>query len=132
MPIPRMIARANRKGFNRLTRPVVPWLPGFGLIVHRGRRSGRVHETPVSIFRSTTGYVVALTYGRQSDWVKNVLAAGEAELRTGGKRFRVRSPRLYRDEARRGVPMLVRQILRLLDVADFLALRAEETERAKR
>jgi deazaflavin-dependent oxidoreductase (nitroreductase family) len=125
MPIPRAIARANRVGFNRLIRPIAPWLPGFGVIVHRGRTSGRIRETPVGVFRSADGYVVALTYGRQSDWVKNVLAAGEAELRIRGKRMRVWAPQVYHDEDRPGVPAPVRQILRLLDVADFLALRAE-------
>jgi deazaflavin-dependent oxidoreductase (nitroreductase family) len=125
MPIPRAVARANRAGFNRLTRHIAPWLPGFGVIVHRGRTSGRTYQTPVNVFRTTGGYLVALTYGRQSEWVKNVLAAGEAELRTRGHRLQVRAPRLYRDEERRGIPAFVRQVLRLLDVTDFLALRTD-------
>jgi deazaflavin-dependent oxidoreductase (nitroreductase family) len=126
MPIPRAVARANRVGLNRLTRHIAPWLPGFGVIVHRGRTSGRIYQTPVNVFRSAGGYLVALTYGRQSEWVKNVLAAGEAELRTRGHRFHVRAPHVYHDEERQGTPALVRQILRLLDVTDFLALRTDE------
>jgi deazaflavin-dependent oxidoreductase (nitroreductase family) len=129
MPIPRVIARANRVGFNRLARRVAPWLPGFGVIVHRGRTSGRTYETPVNVFRSADGFTVALTYGRQSDWAKNVLAAGEAELRTRGRRFRVRAPHLYHDGDRRAAPVPVRQVLRLLDVADFLALRTDDSGR---
>jgi deazaflavin-dependent oxidoreductase (nitroreductase family) len=126
MPIPRAIASANRVGFNRLTRHIAPWLPGFGLIVHRGRTSGRTYQTPVNVFRSAGGYRVALTSGRQSEWVKNVLAAGEAELRTRGHRFQVRAPHLYHDEERHGTPVFVRQVLRLLDVTDFLVLRTDE------
>ena len=129
MPIPRLIARANRVGFNRLTRHIAPWAPGFGVIVHRGRRSSRTYETPVNVFRTAGGYLVALTYGGSSDWVKNVLAAGEAELRTRGRRFRVREPHLYHDEERQGVPGPVRQVLRMLDVADFLALRTDSVQR---
>ena len=127
MPIPRWVARANRVGFNRLSRHVTPWLPGFGVVVHRGRRSGRNYSTPVNVFRSADGYVVALTYGSDSDWVKNVLAAGGAELRTRGRRVPVRSPRIYHDESRRSVGLIARQALRLLDVSDFLALRTERT-----
>jgi deazaflavin-dependent oxidoreductase (nitroreductase family) len=122
MPIPRAIARANRVGFNRLTRPIAPWVPGLGVIVHRGRTSGRTYQTPVNVFRTANGYLIALTYGRQSDWIKNVLAADGAELRTRGKRIRVRAPHVYHDDDRRGVPPFVRQVLRLLGVADFVAL----------
>jgi deazaflavin-dependent oxidoreductase (nitroreductase family) len=120
MPIPRSVARANRVGFNRLARHVAPWLPGFGVIVHHGRRSGRTYRTPVMVFRSVHGYLVALLYGSDSDWVKNVLAAGGAELRTRGRRVLVGSPRIYHDESRRSVGPVTRQALRLLDVADFL------------
>jgi hypothetical protein len=76
----------------------------------------------VNVFRTAYGYLVALIYGRQSDWVKNVLAAGEPELRTGGHRLPIRAPHLYHDEKRHGIPVLVRPILRLLDVTDFLLL----------
>ena len=125
MPIPRWVARANRVGFNRLSRHVAPWLPGFGVVVHQGRRSGRTYRTPVNVFRSADGYVLALTYGADSDWVKNVLAAGGAELRNRGRRVRVGSPRIYHDESRRSVGPVARQALRLLRVVDFLALRTE-------
>ena len=50
-------------------------MPGLGVIVHRGRRSGRRHQTPVSVVSSGNGYVIALTYGPETDWVKNVAAA---------------------------------------------------------
>jgi deazaflavin-dependent oxidoreductase (nitroreductase family) len=132
MPIPRAIARANRVGFNRLARHVAPWAPGFGVIVHRGRISGQRYETPVNVFRSADGYLVALTYGRQSDWVKNVLAAGEADVRTRGHRVHVGAPHLYHDEERHGTPAVVRQILGLLNVTDFLALRTDEVRISRR
>ncbi len=49
MPIPRRVAQLNRVGLNRLTRRLAPWLPGFGVVVHRGRRSGREYHTPVNV-----------------------------------------------------------------------------------
>ena len=57
------MARFNRQVLNHLTRPIARRLPGFGVIIHRGRRSGRTYETPVNVFRRGDGYVVALTYG---------------------------------------------------------------------
>ena len=53
-----------------------PSPPGMGVITHRGRRSGRIYETPVNVFRRSDGYVVALTYRAGADWVRNVLTAG--------------------------------------------------------
>jgi hypothetical protein len=44
--------------------------------------------------------------------------------RARGGVFRVDSPRVYRDEARRGIRPVERQVLRLLGVADFLSLKA--------
>lgn len=128
MPIPRTIARLNKAGLNRLTVHVAPWLPGFGVVVHRGRKSGRTYRTPVNIFAAPGGYVIALTYGTESDWVRNVVAAGGCELRTRGRTTTATSPRLYRDEARRGIRVAERQILGLLHVSDFLALQAGPRE----
>jgi deazaflavin-dependent oxidoreductase (nitroreductase family) len=126
MPIPRTVGRWNKVGLNRVTRRIAPWLPGFGVVEHRGRRSGRRYRTPVNVFATEGGYRFALTYGPDTDWVKNVLAAGGCELRTRGRTIRLVAPRLYHDERRQGIRPLERQILRLLGVADFLSLRVAD------
>ena len=122
MPIPKVVRRWNKVGLNRLTRHVAPWMPGFGVIIHHGRRSGRRYQTPVNVFSAGNGYVVALTYGPDTDWVKNVLAAGGCELRTRGQTIGLGSPRLFHDESRSSIRPIERQVLRILDVADFLSL----------
>ena len=122
MPIPRVVGQWNKAGLNKVTRRIAPWLPGLGVVVHHGRRSGRVYQTPVNVFRAKDGYVLALTYGPDTDWVKNVLAAGGCELRTRGRVVQVTAPRLYHDEARRGIRPVERQVLRAIGVADFLSL----------
>ena len=70
-------------------------MPGFGVVVHQGRRSGRLYQAPVNVFATEDGYVLALTYGPGTDWVKNVLVAGGCELRTRGRAIRLASPRLF-------------------------------------
>ncbi len=127
MPIPRVVGRWNKVGLNRVTRHIAPWMPGLGVVVHRGRRSGRLYQTPVNVFAAHDGYVLALTYGPDTDWVRNVLAAGGCELRTRGRIIRLVSPLLFHDEARRDIRPLERQVLRVIGVADFLSL---ETARA--
>jgi deazaflavin-dependent oxidoreductase (nitroreductase family) len=123
MPLPRTLARWNKVGLNRVTRHVAPWMPGFGVVAHAGRRSGRRYQTPVNVFPAADGYLLALTYGPDSDWVKNVLAAGGCELVTRGRTVRLVSPHLVHDENRRGIRPLERQVLRLIGVADFLSLK---------
>ena len=124
----RRMARFNRQVLNRLTRPLARHLPGFGVIIHRGRRTGRIYETPVNVFRSTDEYVVALTYGARADWVRNVLAAGNCDLIAQGRRLRLAVSYLQHDEQRLVVPALVRPMLRLIHVADFLYLSLAERE----
>jgi len=70
------MARFNKRFTNRLTSKVAGYLPGFAIVSHIGRKSGRTYRTPVNAFRTDGGYIIALTYGAQSDWVKNVMTAG--------------------------------------------------------
>jgi len=123
MPIPLAVGKWNKAALNRVTRHVAPWAPGMGVVVHRGRRSGRRYETPVQVFGVEDGYVIALTYGAGADWTKNVLAAGGCELRTRGRTVQLTEPRLYEDETRQHIRPAERQMLRLLRVTDFLELK---------
>jgi deazaflavin-dependent oxidoreductase (nitroreductase family) len=122
MVLSKKVARFNRVATNRVTKRIAGTAPGFGMIVHRGRRSGRVYRTPVNVFRMPQGYVVALTYGPDSDWVKNVLAAGGCGLETLGHEVTVTEPRVVHDEQRSAMPFPVRQILSLIGVREFLYL----------
>jgi deazaflavin-dependent oxidoreductase (nitroreductase family) len=92
------------------------------LIIHRARRSGRLYQTPVSVFAAKDGYLFALTYGPDTDWVQNVLAAGGCELRARGRAIGLTAPRLYHDESWRDIRTLERQVLRIIGAADFLSL----------
>jgi deazaflavin-dependent oxidoreductase (nitroreductase family) len=123
MPAPRWVARANRVGLNRFVGLIAPWAPGFGVVVHRGRSSGRIYRTPVNVFARDDGYVIALTYGPESDWVKNVLAAGGCGLETRRRSMQLGEPRLYQDDSARDMPAFVRFILRkVVKAPHFLAL----------
>ncbi|MDQ7904951.1 nitroreductase family deazaflavin-dependent oxidoreductase [Phytohabitans sp. ZYX-F-186] len=122
MVLPRRLARANRVVGNRVLGPVARHLPGFGIVVHRGRRSGRAYRTPVNIFKTTDGYVVALTYGL-GDWTRNVLAAGGCTVEIRRRPVHLTDPRLVDDPTRSAVPLPIRPILAALGVTEFLHLR---------
>jgi deazaflavin-dependent oxidoreductase (nitroreductase family) len=123
MPIPHRIARFNRRVTNPILGPIVVRLPGFGMLVHRGRRSGREFRTPVLSFRRGGGLVFALTYGVETDWVRNVLAAGSCDLVMRGRAIHLVEPRLFHDPAHHAVPRIVGLGLAMLQADDFLELR---------
>ena len=113
---------------NPITRLVAGWLPGFGLLTYRGRKSGKAYRTPMNVFRQGDEFVFALTYGADVQWVKNILAAGECGLRTRGHELRLVEPRLYADPARRDMPFPVRQFVGPLRVTEFLRMRIAPTD----
>jgi len=123
MPLPHWLARFNRQATNRLARQVAGRLPGFAIVRHHGRRSDRAYRTPVNAFARPGGYVIALTYGPQTDWVQNVLAAGGCELEVRGHLVHLVEPRIVVDAGQRPVPGVVQPILRLARVTQFLELR---------
>ena len=123
MPLPKRLARFNRRVTNRVADPLARHAPLLGVVVHTGRRSRRSYRTPVNAFRTEDGYVIALTYGADSDWPKNVLAAGGCTLLTRGKAVPLTDPHLVHTAAHRSVPAPIRAILRLLGVDDYVELR---------
>ena len=122
MPAPRWLARFNLYVTNRILGPLARRLPGMGVVVHVGRKTHRPYRTPVMIFRHGDQVIIALTYGRESQWVQNVIANNGCELQNQGRMLRLTNPHLYRDEQRKTMPALVRTILGVLNVSDFLEL----------
>ena len=92
MPFPRWLAKVNRRVFNpiEIRRGVRP------VLVHVGRSSGSTYRTPLDAHPVPDGYVFIPNYGPRSDWVRNVLAAGTADLAIDGEEIELGSPRMVR------------------------------------
>lgn len=126
MPGSDRLARFNRRLTNPLLRPLAGRLPPLAIVVHRGRTSGRSYRTPVMAFADGDGWAIALTYGPDRDWVKNVLAAGGATLERRGRPLAVVRPTLVGEgEGMPLMPAAIRPVLRRLGVTSFLRLRAD-------
>jgi hypothetical protein len=76
----------------------------------------------VNVFRVPNGFIIALTYSSQSEWVKNVLAAGGCELKTRGKKYQLFSPSVVRDPTRRRFPIPVGVVLRIVGADEYMEL----------
>lgn len=117
------MARFNRVATNRILGPLTRVLPPFAEVRHRGRTSGREYTTPVWAFPTEDGYVIALTYGPQTHWAKNVLAANGCRMRTPAGEVPLGNARLLRDEeGLTRMPAVLRPALRAMGVRDFLIL----------
>lgn len=68
-------------------------LPGFAVIEHRGRKSGNPYQTVVRAFCKGPRLAVMLGHGK-ADWVKNVLAAGEADVQLFRRNVHVTNVRI--------------------------------------
>ena len=96
MPLPRWLARFNKRTFNKMEirRGVRP------VLSHVGRSSGKTYETPLDAHAVEGGYIFIANYGRDSDWVKNILVAETATLRVDGDEIALVFPRMViKDEA---------------------------------
>ncbi len=123
MPLPRFIARANRKITNPITRRFAGRVAPFAIMIHTGRTSGRQFRTPIMAFPVEGGFAIALTYGRGTDWEKNVLAAGRCELVYRQQTFPLANPRMVtRSSSESAFPRIVRTILRITHVDNVMLL----------
>jgi deazaflavin-dependent oxidoreductase (nitroreductase family) len=115
---------------NPVTRLFAGRMPGFGILIHRGRKTGRIYRTPINVFRRGDEYVFFLTYGSDVHWVRNVVTAGGCTLRTRGRDVALREPELITDPERRLAPLPARVMGRLIGAERFLRMRvgASRTE----
>lgn len=93
MRFPPLVDRLQVKYMNPVVRPLAKYLPGFATIRHRGRKSGKQYETVVNAYRKGDVLAVMLGHGK-TDWVRNVLAAGEADVHLFRSDVHITNPRI--------------------------------------
>ncbi|NMN98706.1 nitroreductase family deazaflavin-dependent oxidoreductase [Antrihabitans stalactiti] len=126
MPLPRRLATFNRLATNRVIEPFAGRVPGFAVVVHKGRKSGREYRCPVGAVQDEVGFKIPLPYGRDVDWVKNVLAEGGCELVIRGDSVHVVDPEVIHDGDISWTPIGVRHMLKALDAPYYLQVRRAE------
>ena len=93
MIFPPWLENFQIKYINPLMTPISRKLPGFSVIKHTGRTSGTAYETPVTSYRKGKKLAILLAHGK-TNWVKNVLAAGEADIHVFRKDLHLVNPRV--------------------------------------
>jgi deazaflavin-dependent oxidoreductase (nitroreductase family) len=116
MVFPVAVENFQVKYFNPLIKPLARYLPGMATIKHRGRKSGKQYETIVTAYRKGKVLAIALGHGK-TDWVKNVLAAGEADVHFIRRDVHLVNPRIIpAGSSAEGLPWMARLQVRKMGV----------------
>jgi deazaflavin-dependent oxidoreductase (nitroreductase family) len=108
MVFPVAVENFQVKYVNPMVKPFARFLPGMSTIKHRGRKSGKPYETIVTAYRKGDLLAIALGHGK-TDWVKNVLAAGEADLHFTRREVHLVNPRIVpAGDSAEGLPWMAR------------------------
>jgi deazaflavin-dependent oxidoreductase (nitroreductase family) len=86
------------RGATRLFNPLAMLFAGtrvfplYGVIKHRGRKSGKEFRTPVVIRPVDGGFIVPMPWGPTTDWFRNIRAAGGCTIRWKGRDYQMVEP----------------------------------------
>ena len=98
------------------------------LIEHVGRCSGKVYQTPIMASRHDDGFMFALTYGKEVDWYKNILASQEAKLTFGGMSYQLINPvNVSPKTGQDAFKPPKNSILRVIGIEDFFFMKINNT-----
>ncbi len=131
---PSWFVRAVMGPMTRVLNPAMMRLAGQRHVMmaaqvrHVGRRSGRSYVTPVGARLAGDTVVIPLTFGNQSDWSRNVRAAGGCSIRLDGVDYTAAQPELA-DWAQAGPAVraafnpVLRAGFKMLGIRQFLLLK---------
>lgn len=79
-----------------LARPLAGrrWFTLWGVLIHRGRKSGRTYRIPIAVGRMPDGFIIPIPFGAGTQWVQNVLANGACRLRWAGREYELTAPEI--------------------------------------
>jgi deazaflavin-dependent oxidoreductase (nitroreductase family) len=99
----------------------------FAILSHIGRKSGKLYRIPIIAEPIQGGFVIALTYGKEVDWYKNVTAKGSCSLHWKNKDYHLINPELIDKEiGLMAFPTMVRSALKTIGIQYYLKLEVQQ------
>ena len=120
--------RRLRAFVKRFVNPILRYaaragLGPFALLRHVGRRSGKQYENPIWVWRMNDGFMIVLTYGRNTDWLRNLQAADRGSLRWHKREYEFTRPEFIDARtASQALPAFIRFGLRLRGEHEYVKL----------
>lgn len=136
---PSLLVRLVMSPLSQMLNPIVATFAGrrfFAMAAalhHAGRRSGKSYVTSVGARVNGDIAIIPLTFGNQSDWVRNVCAAGSCRIRINGKDYQAVRPQILnwadvKSPVRAAFNPLERSVFALLGIKQFMRLDVRSTE----
>ena len=95
----------------------------FAILTHTGRKSGKIYQIPIIVVPAENGFVIALTYGKKTDWYENVKAKRGCSLKWKRKEYALTHPEFIdQKQALQVFPALFRAGLRMMGIQYYLRL----------
>jgi hypothetical protein len=95
----------------------------FAILTHTGRKSGKLYRIPIIAEPLEGGFVIALTYGKKTDWCANVFAKGGCSLLWKNTDYSLHAPEFIDQEiGLKAFPAFFRAGLRRMGVSYFMRL----------
>lgn len=107
-----------------IVRTIAGRIRPYAVVRHVGRRSGRAYATPVWAAPQGDDIMIALILGTETDWCRNVRAAGGCTLQVGRISYALSGPQVVDQAAALpAFPVWIRLVARLVGLRHFLRLR---------
>jgi deazaflavin-dependent oxidoreductase (nitroreductase family) len=130
---PSWLVRHVMRPMTRVLNPAVKqvagrrYMPMAAVVHHVGRRSGLTYRTATGARIAGEHFVIPLTFGTESDWCRNLVAAGGGRIELKGRTFEVTAPVVCPWDAEpalvaRAYPAVMRAMLRMLGIKAFMRL----------
>jgi deazaflavin-dependent oxidoreductase (nitroreductase family) len=116
------LRRLNKGRINPMILKIAGGRSGMWVkLTHVGRHSGRAYTTPLLAQRFGDGFLLALFYGADVDWCRNILAAGTCTLTWHEQEYPLERPELLeRSEALKALPVFTRVLYTAGGINQFL------------
>jgi len=95
----------------------------FAILSHIGRKSGKIYKIPIIVVPVQNGFVIALTYGKKTDWYENVKAKGGCTLTWKKRVYALTNPEFIdQEQGMAAFPGLFRLGLSMIGIQYYLRL----------
>lgn len=130
---PSLVVRITMRPMTKVLNPLIARFAGrphfrmAAQLRHVGRKSGRPYVTSVGARLRGDAILIPLTFGSQSDWARNVQAAGGCSITIEGNDYEATQPELLDRHdaaslAKSAFSPVERASLRLLGIRQFMLL----------
>ena len=118
------------RSFNKyVTNPVLGMIARsshgrFAIVSHVGRRSGKPYQTTIIVQPMAAGFLIALTYGANVDWYRNIVAAGGCRVLWHKRSYEIGAIEpLAAESALPLFPQPEQTILRVMGIQEYAMLK---------